>query len=113
MSADLRLYPRIYERGQHEWLKKKATPEKAEKKKKRKKRLITAVIAIACWAAFGLIMRLLFGSGEKEAFTVEIFAETVHVGPIAVSSCSLWGLGISGVLIVTCHIVQNILRSKV
>jgi F-type H+-transporting ATPase subunit a len=78
----------------------KASPEKAEKKKKRKKRLIIAVIAIACWAAFGLIMQLVFGSGEKEAFTVEIFAETVHIGPLAFSSCSLWGLGISGVLII-------------
>lgn len=77
-----------------------AAPEAETKKKKsKKKRLLIVLAAIICWAAFGILMQLIFGSGEEEAFTVEIFAETVSVGPFDFSVCSLWGLGISGVLI--------------
>ncbi len=71
-----------------------------EKKKKKRKRLLTALISIAAWAAFGLLMSLIFGPKEKEAFTVEIFAPTAQVGPFSFSQCSLWGLLVSAVLIV-------------
>lgn len=77
----------------------KTVPAQEEKKKKKKKRLLIALIALAAWAAFGLLMNLLLGPGEEESFTVEIFAPTVQVGPLAFSQCSLWGLLISGVLI--------------
>ena len=74
--------------------------DKTEKKKKRGRKLLIAVIAIAAWAAFGIILRLIFGPAEKEAFTVEIFAPTVKLGPLSLSECTLWGFGVTAVVAV-------------
>ena len=74
--------------------------DKPDKKKKSRRRLLIAVISIAAWAAFGIIMRLIFGRPEKEAFTVEIFAPTVKLGPLSVSECTLWGFGVTAVVLV-------------
>lgn len=73
-----------------------------EKKKKssKKRKLLIAVIAIAAWAAFGLLIRLIFGPAEKEAFTVEIFAPSVQLGPFSISECTLWGFGVTAVVLV-------------
>lgn len=71
-----------------------------EKKKSKKRKLLIALIAIAAWAVFGLIIRLIFGPAEKEAFTVEIFAPSVQLGPLSVSVCTLWGFGVTAAVAV-------------
>ncbi len=66
--------------------------------KKKKKLFIKAVIVIAAWAALGLLTTLIFGRGEKEPFTVEMFSPAVSIGSLSVSTCTLTGFAITAAL---------------
>ena len=53
------------------------------------------VILLTAWAAFGVLITLIFGSPSEGHFDVEIFAPIVKIGQITTSVCTVWGIGIT------------------